>query len=434
MAEERKTGPAPDDWDSLPLDPAADDWDAPPAKPEKQAPEKAEEAPFPPVSDDDFDDEAPGPESPPVSDDDFDDEAPGPLDSVLDGLGDEDDDFDTPSPAAAEFPEPEPPELEAPKPEAPEVPEPPPAAPKPPPKLPPPPPPGAFDAFLGDNAGKEEVAAAPAKKPAPPPEPDLEDKTASPPPDPEDESSEGESPESEPPEDESPDSEPDATPHPIPPKVELDIEGIFLDELISHPPQDAEAAAEEPAPAAKKTPAPPAPAAAEKPASPAPAPAEEPPEAAPHHKVPFLKLLTLVVPAILILIGLGWAVHRLFIHTPPPPPQVLVIDPSLPPHEPEPGEVPLKPFYINFAGEPEVIVEMSAVLYYNDISDRELIVENLPSVREVIFRITRSKGSEVVTNGGIQRALRQELLQAANEVLGAKAISYVQLTQFRILH
>jgi flagellar basal body-associated protein FliL len=144
--------------------------------------------------------------------------------------------------------------------------------------------------------------------------------------------------------------------------------------------------------------------------------------------------MTLVVPGVLILVGLGWGAYRLLIHTPAPPPQVLVIDPSLPPPDPNPGEVPLERFLIPFAGTPEVIVEMSVTLYYNNVSDRELIVDNLPSVRAAIFHITRNKGSQVVTDGGLQRALRQELRQAANEALGAEAISYVQLTQFRILH
>ena len=385
MADEQKTDPALDDWDNLPLDPAADDWDAPPAKPALE--EATPEEPAQPELEAPPEETAPPPQSQPgpVDEDDFDDEAPGSMDGLLDGLGD-----DIPSPEPDPDPDPGPgPEPETPEPQA-EAPKP-----KPAPKLPPPPPPGAFDAFLGDHAGQG-VGFTP-----PPPAG---------------------------PESEASDSEPAAS---LPQKVELDIEGIFFDDLVAATGQGDEPAAEEPAAPAEEAQAP----AEETPAPDDPAQAPPPPpEAAPHHKIPLAKLLILVLPTLAVLVVLGLVVHRLFIHTPPPPPEVLVIDPAPSAREPEPGEIPLKPFYINFAGEPEVIVEMSAVLYYNDISDRELIEANLPSVREVIFRLTRNKGGQVVTNGGMQRALRQELRQAANEALGAEAISYVQLTQFRILH
>jgi flagellar basal body-associated protein FliL len=143
----------------------------------------------------------------------------------------------------------------------------------------------------------------------------------------------------------------------------------------------------------------------------------------------------MALPVLLLLGGLGWGVNHFFLYTPPPPPPPpLTIDPTVPARVPEPGEISLKPFYINFAGEPEIIVEMSVTLYYNDIPDQELIIANLPSVRGVIFRLTKNKGSQVVTSGTMQRALRQELIRAANAALGSEAISYVQLTQFRILH
>ncbi|MDR2725718.1 MAG: flagellar basal body-associated FliL family protein [Candidatus Adiutrix sp.] len=392
MADEQKTDPALDDWDSLPLDPAADDWDAQPAKPAQPEKQVQPEEPAPSEEPAPPEEQAPPEKAPPsrpapMEEDDFDEEAPGAfLDGLTDGLGD-----GLPNAAPAPEPEPEPQakaQAEAPKP---------PAA---PPKLPPPPAPGSFDAFLGENAGHGVGFVPP--PPAAPKAPTPADKDA--------------------PEGDSPDSGPAA---PLPQKVELDIEGIDLDDLVAAVDPEDEPAA----------PAPEPPPPAQEPAAPAPAPEPPPPEAeAHHHRIPLAKLLILVLPALVVLVGLGFVIHRLFIHTPPPPPEVLVIDPTVPPREPEPGEVPLKPFYINFAGEPEVIVEMSAVLYYNDISDRELIEANLPSVREVIFRLTRNKGGQVVTNGGIQRALRQELRQAANEALGAEAISYVQLTQFRILH
>ena len=395
MADDKKPDPSLDDWDNLPLDPAADDWDDIPAAsadsakadlPKVDLTEAGEAA-----GEDDFDDPPPVPSAPAANDG----PPPGPFDAFLSGSAAEDDDFDDPPPSSV------PPADGAEPADG--------------------PPPGPFDAFLGSRAESTDDFDAPSAAPFEipvevpvGPSVELEDEAVN----------------------DAPGGDVSAdidaafntlTPQEPPPaaaqKVELDIDGIFLENLDTpHPEQPKPEPASEPE----------APAEPEK--APAPAGPDLSEEVAVRRKVPLVKLLILVLPSLLVLSGLSFGVYRLFIYKPPPPPKPLVIDATVPFREPEPGELPLLPFYINFAGEPETIVEMSVMLYYNDAPDKDLIAANLPAVREVIFRITQSKGSQVVTSGEIQRTLRRELAQAANAALGAEAVSYVQLTQFRILH
>jgi flagellar basal body-associated protein FliL len=378
MAEDRKTDPALDDWDNIPLDPTAnDDWDegpaAPPQTPSDEPPVQSGEAPPPSTADD-----AP-------ADDDFDD-----------------DDLDAPSPPLVEDAKPRA-DGQIGRDQ------------------------GPFDAFLGENAEGEnfvQPSATPFQpgEPAPEPAPAKGDDDKA-----EAQPGQGENQ----PEDESLESM-FGLGSPLPKKVELDIEGTFFEnlaaqetpaEILQESPSEEPAAQPEPAPADEEPP----------PAEPPPPVEPAPPEAPARHKIPLVKLLILALPALVVLAGLGWAIHRLFLYTPPPPPPILVIDPTVPAREMEPGALPLNPFYINFVGDPETIVEMAVQLFYNDVPDRELVEANLPLVREIIFRLTKNKGNQVVTSGELQRALRRELLQAINAALEAEAISYVQLTQFRIL-
>ncbi|MCL2029839.1 MAG: flagellar basal body-associated FliL family protein [Deltaproteobacteria bacterium] len=383
MADDRKTGPVPDDWDSLPLDPTADDdWD--------EAPPEAASSPDLPA-DGDWDAGQDGLAelegalslASPAADDDWDEE-PAPTDH-LDNP--DDDDWDeAPSEAASPLPKAEP----MPK-EEPNVPSEAEDFDFPPPEL--------FDAFPEEKAGDEREQAAVPEAPVPDgadPESDLLSHLAS-----------GVA---------------------LPKKVELDLEDDFLEDLASQVSGTANQPSE---PSEEPAPEPEEPAPSEEEPVPPEEPAEPEPLAVRLRKIPKPLLLAALALLLLVLTGLGWGVHRLFFHSPPP--RILVINPAVPQRDPEPGEVLLRPFYINFAGEPEAIVEMSVQLYYNDLPDRELIETNLPVVREAIFRLTRIKGSQVVTSGEMQRALRQELIRAANEALGAEAVSYVQFTQFRIL-
>ena len=211
---------------------------------------------------------------------------------------------------------------------------------------------------------------------------------------------------------------------PVPTKVELDLEGIFLDDVAESPEPEKEP---EPAPPAETEPAEISPAES--------APAEE---ATAPRKRPRLKILLIIGPAVLGLLGLSFGVYKLFFSAPADEGgeavQVLVIDPLPPPREPEPGALDLAPFFINFqASRPEIIMEMRVVLHYNDLPDKHLIEEKMPLVRDIIFRLTQNKGRQVVTSGDLQRELRQELTEAINASLDGEKLSYVQISQMQLL-
>ncbi len=143
----------------------------------------------------------------------------------------------------------------------------------------------------------------------------------------------------------------------------------------------------------------------------------------------------MVVPALLILLGLAFGAYKLFSPSakdiPAPPP---IISPDLPAHDPIPGEMPLDSFYINFPGRPnDTIIELSIVLHYNDSPDESLIRDSLVTLRDIIYRVTQGKGSLVITDNELQRALREELRERINAVLGGERVSYVQINQIRIL-
>jgi len=409
MADERKKDPTLDDWNSLPLDPTADDWDDEPAKPGPTAEPGPADEPAKPAEPA----KAAAPDKPA---DDW-DEAPAEPDKPTEpGQAAEPDKPAEPG-QAAEPDEPAEPGQAA-EPDKPAEP--------------------GQAAEPGEPAEPGQAA-----EPDKPADADEAPGPAAPPEDQASESaSEAEAPgtsEAAPggPAGEEDNSEAagadqsDEAPEPLPQKVELDIEGGFLEDLASMFPKDSrpEQPEAQDAPEAPKPAAPPPPKTA-----PAPKPAQPPLEPPPKPRSR-LKFLALLPPILMLLGGLGWFAHQHFNQAPPPPPPVLVIDPTVPPRgELEPGEMLLKPFYINFAGQPETIVEMTVMLYYNDTPDRELIEANLPVVREVVFRLTRNKGRQVVTNANLQRALRRELVKETNAALGAEAVSYIQLTQFRILH
>ena len=380
MADDKKPEPNLDDWDSLPLDPDSDDWDDPPAA------KPAASAPTPPP-DDDLDDEPPvappaEPESAPDTlPDDFD--LPEPTADDFDAPADlPPDDFDLPDPAPAD-------DFDAPVDE---------------PKMPAPvlPPITAADDETdeSDDDFGAHLAALSIDEHFPP------DGGDAPPASPV---------EPEPAQDEEPATK----------KVELDIEGIFLDDHEEPSDSDGDmpddGGPEEAPPVEAEAPPP----------APPEAPAEEGKK-----KIPRLKLLLIVGPAVLILAALGLGAYKLFFAAEPePPPPPLVIDPRPPHRDPAPGDMELNPFYVNFPGSPnETIVEMQVVLHYPDLPNKMVIDEKMPVIRDIIFRITQSKGAQVISNGELQRSLRQELADQANLALGGEHITYVQINQFRILH
>lgn len=203
-------------------------------------------------------------------------------------------------------------------------------------------------------------------------------------------------------------------------KVELDIEGIFLDDVETEPEEPpADTADDEPWPE-------------EEPAEEVPAAVEDYPA---KKKIPRIKFLMVIGLASLGFMGILFGVYKIFFSgSAEVVPPDLVIDPSIPPREPVPGEITLEPFFINFpAGPSETIIEMTVILYYEDLPDRAEIERKLTAVRDVIYRVTQGKGAQIVTNGELQKVLRQELAEKSNLLFDANKITYVQIGQIRIL-
>ncbi len=147
-----------------------------------------------------------------------------------------------------------------------------------------------------------------------------------------------------------------------------------------------------------------------------------------------LKLLILIGVGLLLLGGIGFAVFALFFTEEEPPPPPLIINPQPPARNLIPGDLPLEPFYLSFPGsQGETIVEMTVSLHYLDEPDKLILDAQLPEVRDIIYRLTQSKGSQVISSGEIQSALKLELAKALNTALKGERLSYVQIQQIRIL-
>ena len=239
-------------------------------------------------------------------------------------------------------------------------------------------------------------------------------------------------------------------------KVELDIDGIFLDESPADSKPDEglkredEASANEPE---------------EKPeAEEAPTPVEEPSQIPVSHPgadsdsppkglkavlarlkalpgslkgIPKKKLLIIVAPVLLVLTALSFGAYKLFFAGGDEATPLMAIDPAVPPRAAEPGTLDLGPFYLSFPGEAgaaETIVEITFAIHYNDISDKAVLESRMPAVRDMVFRLASAKGSQVAASGEAQRELRDDLLSQLNEVAGGgNHLDYVQIVQVRIL-
>jgi flagellar basal body-associated protein FliL len=202
-------------------------------------------------------------------------------------------------------------------------------------------------------------------------------------------------------------------------KVELDIEGIFLED---HDPPPVEEEELLPEPQVE--------------AAPPEVDLSVPEEAPSPRKIPRLKLLMVLAPVLLLVFGLGFGVYKLFFFSPSAEegPAPLVIDPTVPPREPLPGSLDLGAFYVNFPGDRgETIMEMTVVIYYKDLPDRAAIEARLPLIRDIIYLVAQGQGSQVISNGEAQRQLRQIAAEQANAALGGEHIDYVQVSQIRIL-
>ncbi|MDR2460671.1 MAG: hypothetical protein LBE38_07820 [Deltaproteobacteria bacterium] len=217
----------------------------------------------------------------------------------------------------------------------------------------------------------------------------------------------------------------------LPRKVELDLDGIF---------SMAKEEAEKLSPDSTHTPqeAPPLPPVEQDDDTPAPPP--EPLVEPKVRKVSKLKLLFLVLPIAVGVIGLLLGIYEIFIKKPPASEQVplVLIDPL--DSAQEPGDMTLERFYITLDdvdGKGPLVVELEIILFYSDRLDVGLIRSNLVTLRDIIYRITKSTGSKVLTDNNVRRQLQADLLTTLNQIIpfnetaGHQVLSFVQISSLR---
>lgn len=226
-------------------------------------------------------------------------------------------------------------------------------------------------------------------------------------------------------------------------KVELDIEGIFLDEHGPEAEKEPQEAVEEENHLAEE--------AGAEPDQDVPEPPGLPDSDAAKglkarikslpatlKKIPKAKLLLVLAPVFLLMAGMSFGVYKLFFSSVQETAvRAIVIDPTVPPRPAEPGILDLGPFYVSFPAESgvgETIVEMTFAVHYNDLPDRAALESRMTTVRDLIFRSARGKGGQVAASGDVQRELRDDLRGQLNALAGGgDRIDYVQIVQVRIL-
>jgi flagellar basal body-associated protein FliL len=216
----------------------------------------------------------------------------------------------------------------------------------------------------------------------------------------------------------------------LPKKVELDLDGIFdqaKKEAENLPPDSTHGATEAPKPAE--------PAEFEEPAPP-PEPLQQPAQ----RKVSKLKLLFFLVPIVVGVALLLFGVYHIFFSgsEPVPEPELVLTDPLDVSTEPEPGELALKPFLVTLEGDDgsKAVAQIDFILHYHDTPDMALINHNLTEVRDLIFRITRSRGPALLSDANTRRQLQADLLTTLNELPAFKSeneqkLTYVQISTLR---
>jgi flagellar basal body-associated protein FliL len=211
----------------------------------------------------------------------------------------------------------------------------------------------------------------------------------------------------------------------VPQKVELDLDGIF---------DNAKMEAEKLSPDATHPPV-------EAP-MPDPVPANEMPDIEPISqsgvkKVNRIKLFILFGLLSLFAIGLLFAVYRIFFsHVEVPVAPVIETEPVETIKAPIPGELVLDRFFIT-CGEDNnnaVVIEMEIILHYRDESDVFTINSNMTFVRDLIYRLTKAVGTDLLVDVQKRHKLQADLLSTLNNLDSFKSISgeptltYVQIS------
>jgi flagellar basal body-associated protein FliL len=199
----------------------------------------------------------------------------------------------------------------------------------------------------------------------------------------------------------------------VPQKVELDLDGIF---------DQARKEADELTPDSTRTPVT-APLPQDQELDPdMPAPPPEPLKEPTARKVSKFKLLFLVVPVALGALGLLFGIYQIFIKSPPPPPAPeLVISPQAlrDTRDPVPGEMTLGRFTLTLdaaGGEGPAVAELEIILHYHDTLDERVIRANMIYLRDVIFRIAKSRGAGILKDPAQRRQLQADLLATLNDL------------------
>jgi flagellar basal body-associated protein FliL len=218
----------------------------------------------------------------------------------------------------------------------------------------------------------------------------------------------------------------------VPQKVELDLDGIF---------DQARKEAEQLSPEATHLPV-----EAPKPDEPAPDPSPEADLAAEAalspaevKKVARYKMLIVLGTLGVVVLGMLFALYRIFFRSAPPAPQVrpFVVEPDtlLSARAPIPGEMPLGRFYLTLGEAPDsVVVEMEITLHYHDSPDAPLISGEMTLIRDLIYRLTKPLGPALLTDPDVRRQLQADLLQTLNNIEALRSdpadprLTYVQIS------
>ncbi|MEW6266655.1 MAG: hypothetical protein AB1641_26585 [Thermodesulfobacteriota bacterium] len=177
---------------------------------------------------------------------------------------------------------------------------------------------------------------------------------------------------------------------PLPKKVELDIDDMFLEEEEAAKPE------EKPAPPAKEEPE--KEAAAELPAKPA----EEPKPRSPYLKIGLIAGAALVV----AVLAAGLILSKM--KTPPEPPPKAAV----------PLEMELSPFVVNHTGrEREVIQELKLFVAFSDAQGRLEFENKTLIMRDIIFRFLQGRGPLASNDNKAKSDLGTALTELINRTL-----------------
>lgn len=194
-----------------------------------------------------------------------------------------------------------------------------------------------------------------------------------------------------------------------PAKVELDIEGMPLDEgqlEEAGEPGPAGAGPDETAPEAEAGPA--------------------------ARKVSLVKLSLLIVPAFLLLAALGFVGYKLFLSAPP---REIASGPKRAawpaPPPPLPGDLPLEPFFFLLSDHQAYVpVEARITIFYENPELMLDLRDDLHLYRDYIFRYIQNQDAGLLTSRDRLEDLQYNLLDLINQQLGVPAVTHLRI-EFR---